>query len=302
MYYDQLRIDKNYDQNLVNDQIHSLSRGEFISARNYHYVEYDSLFLPFTIIEDTKNQWDELFGKLYFWQPVKGLPTIANFLRDSWRQGEFEFEDRTYAVIVIDDDCNGLMDTRDNWGLFDQIPVDFTNLHYNNFRETTRFAWLEETAFEIIKLASDGSGITLRKKVTELTREEDLGRDNPYFDEPQRPRAARSVDWLTNMKVAQRKASGTRKPILVYFAASWSGPCATMDERTYQDAEVVGLSDKFVCVRIDGDINRSLSTSYNITSYPTTLILDSKSKEISRAIGYQPATEFSAYISQFLKK
>lgn len=85
-------------------------------------------------------------------------------LRDSWRQGEFEFEDRTYAVIVIDDDCNGLMDTRDNWGLFDQIPVDFTNLHYNNFRETTRFAWLEETAFEIIKLASDGSGITLRKK------------------------------------------------------------------------------------------------------------------------------------------
>ncbi|KAA3660512.1 MAG: thioredoxin [Calditrichaeota bacterium] len=302
VYYDRLWIDRNYDQDLRNDRAYTMSRGEFVSSRNFHYVEYDSLILPYTFSIGKKNKPFELFGKLYFWQPIKGSPTTANFLRDCWRQGEFEFEETPLSVILIDDDCNGLFDTRDNWLLFDQLSMNFEDLHYDDFRETTRLAWQHNAAFEIVKIESDGSGVVIRQKETELTMQEDISRNNPYLDEPQRPRAARSIAWLTNMRTAQRRARSTRKPILMHFTTTWSGPAATMEERTYHDAEVVGLSDKFVCLQIDGDVNRRLTEKYNVTSYPTTIILDFKSKEISRAIGYQPALEFSSYIAQFIKK
>ncbi|KAA3613978.1 MAG: thioredoxin [Calditrichaeota bacterium] len=300
--YSRLYLDSDLDRDFSNNAAVPLTKASFIAARNQHYIEFDSVTLPYYFQSPKRKSRQEQFGKLYFWQPVRGIPTTAHFLRNSWRQGNFEFNDKDLTVILIDDDCNGLFDTQDNWAIFESTTLNFSDTHFNQFHETTRLAWYENTAFEVIKIDGSGHAITLKRKETDYTREEDLNRNNPYLDEPQRPRAAREIQWMTSLKSALRKARRTRKPILIEFSTKWSGPCITMNERTYRDAEIVSLSDSFVCLRLDGDTEKELVKSYNITRFPTTVILDRRGKELSRAIGYQPATEFSSYIAQFAKK
>ena len=300
-YYDQLIYDSNGDRNFRDDPVVPLSRGEFIASRNRHFVEFDPVNLSYLFQSPKKQIREQLNGKLYFWQPVRGLPTTAHFLRNSWREGVFECDEQQFRIILIDDDCNGLFDARDSWAIFHNDSLNFATVHFNNFRELSSLAWSGQTAFEIVKIDEGGHRIILQKVQPEFSREEDLGRDNPYMEEPQRPRAARDINWLTSLKKAKRKARRARKPLLIKFSTRWSGPCITMDERTYRDAEIVSLSDKFVCLHLDGDRENTTAKAYDVTRFPTTIILDSRGREISRAIGYQPATEFSAYLAQFVK-
>ncbi len=300
-YHNRFIFDENGDDDLTNDADYPLSRGKFIALRNRHYVEFDSVLLTYDFQAKKERTREYIRGRLYFWQPVRGLPTTAHFLRNSWRQGNFEFDDQNLSVIVIDDDCNGFFDARDSWAIFQSENADFAEVHFNHFRDMTQLAWFGENAFEILKIDGSGHGIFLKRRVPEFSKEEDLSRDNPYLEEPQRPRAAREIQWLSSLKKAKQRARRARKPVLIKFNARWSGPCITMDERTYRDAEIVSLSDRFICLRLDGDSERRLAKIYDITRYPTTVILDYRGREISRAIGYQPAAEFSAYLAQFVK-
>lgn len=300
-YHDRLILDSNGDQNFRDDPVITLTHGAFIASRNRHFVAFDSVKLNYRFQSPKAQLHEELTGKLYFWQPVRGLPTTAHFLRNSWRQGVFEYNEQLLRVILIDDDCNGRFDARDSWAVFRDDSVNFADVHFNNFRDLTRLAWLDHTAFEIEKIDAGGHKLSLKKVEPEFTKEDDLSRDNPYLEEPQRPRAAREIRWQTSLKKVKRTARRARKPILIKFSTRWSGPCITMEERTYRDAEIVSLSDKFICLHLDGDREKATAKAYAVTRFPTTIILDSRGREISRAIGYQPAAEFSTYLGQFVK-
>ncbi len=101
---------------------------------------------------------------------------------------------------------------------------------------------------------------------------------------------------MTDWRTAQRKARQLRKNMLAFFDAEWSGPSIAMNERTFTDAEILGLSDKFVCVRIPDNSNRDLIAKYQIQDFPTLIIFDRRGKELSRVVGYQPAAELALYL------
>lgn len=170
-----------------------------------------------------------------------------------------------------------------------------------HFRDATQLGWVGETAFELVELFPRGDGVRLMIKPVDMTREEDLSRETPYIEEPRRPRAAREIEWHSDLNEATQRARRTGKHLLLNFCTSWSGPCLVLDERTFQDAEVVALTDNFVAVRIDGDRERAHVRKHNIQSYPTLVILDPRGNELSRVVGYQPAAEFAQYIKQYVK-
>ncbi len=303
LYYDRLYIDLNKDRNFNNDGPPYTTQGRFIKNRNRHYVEFEHVAIPYEWQLDGEMTEEPFLGKIYFWYSDNGQPTTARIIRESWREGVFTFRDQQAVVVLSDDDCNGIYDRNDRWAL---VPEDslgkrfVAGLHW--FRNVTRLGWIGNTAFEIAELSPRGDYVILQIKPVNWTREEDFARDTPYAEEPRRPRAARSISWLSDFNEALKKARRFKKPVLVDFYTDWCGPCKVMEQRTYTDAEVVQLSDNFVCVKINGDLHRDLVKRFNIHSYPTLLLLDSRGREQSRIIGYQPATVLVGFLRDALPK
>ena len=303
IYYDMLYVDLNRDANFRNDGPPHTTKGQFIKNRNRHYVEFDRIALPYEWQLDDMLVEEPFLCKIYFWYDGSSPPASARLIRQCWRQGTFEYEGIQALVLLADDDCNGIYDINDHWAL---LPADSAGSKYvaslEQFREATRYGWLGETPFELAHIEARGNRVRLRRLKLDITREEDLARDNPYPGEPRRPQAAREIRWETHYRTALKKARRTRKPILLHFTTVWCGPCKIMEERTYRDAETVSLSDQFVCVKIDGDHERALVKQYKIMSYPSVVILDYRGREKGRAVGYQPAEEFSAFLRSNLRK
>lgn len=302
-YYDRLFIDLNKDRNFSNDGPPYTTQGRFIKNRNRHYVEFEHVAIPYEWQLDGEMTEEPFLAKIYFWYSDQRRPAIARIVRESWREGVFTFKDRRAVVVLSDDDCNGIYDRNDRWAL---VPEDSLGERFvaglQWFRNVTRLGWIGDTAFEIAELSPRGDYVILQKKDVDWTREDDVARDNPYAEEPRRPRAARPISWLQDFSEALQKARRFKKPILVDFYTDWCGPCKVMEERTYTDAEVVQLSDQFICVRINGDQNRALVRRFNVQSYPTLLLLDSRGKEQSRLIGYQPASVLASFLRDALPK
>ena len=86
------------------------------------------------------------------------------------------------------------------------------------------------------------------------------------------------------------RASG--KKLFIDFETTWCGPCKTMDEWIWTDAEVAAtLNEGFIGVKLDGDIEKALTKQHNVSGYPTMVVLDAKGVEITRAAGYQSSRD-----------
>ena len=58
------------------------------------------------------------------------------------------------------------------------------------------------------------------------------------------------------------------------------------------------MNDKYITVILDVDENPDIASKYKVFGTPTTVILDSNSKEIGRVDGYVDANEFLKEIKE----
>ena len=71
---------------------------------------------------------------------------------------------------------------------------------------------------------------------------------------------------------------------ILYFTASWCGPCKALAP-TVQQLQSEGLNIQ----KVDIDNNQALSTQYSVRSVPTLIKVDQSGTEISRLVGNQTA-------------
>jgi thiol-disulfide isomerase/thioredoxin len=109
-----------------------------------------------------------------------------------------------------------------------------------------------------------------------------------------------SVAWLTSYTVAMEKALLTRRPLLVTFYTDWCGWCRKLERTTFVDPGFVGLVRFAVPVRLNGDREKGLAALLRVSSYPTSVLLNRRGKEIGRIVGYRPPEEFSGLLSSLL--
>lgn len=95
------------------------------------------------------------------------------------------------------------------------------------------------------------------------------------------------VGWVDDYKEALRIARRESMPILLDFWTTWCPPCRAMEESFWPDPEVIALTRKFVCVKLDGDQVRGLVARYRANAFPTMLFLDPWGEELARLSGYE---------------
>jgi len=109
-------------------------------------------------------------------------------------------------------------------------------------------------------------------------------------------RAELPADWSTNCATLL-SAVGTEQPsTLVFFTASWCGPCKLMTRIVLPDPAVMQSLSNLDHVAVDIDEHSDLASKYGIEAVPTFILL-SAGQEVDRSTGFRPVDEFLNWLT-----
>jgi hypothetical protein len=122
--------------------------------------------------------------------------------------------------------------------------------------------------------------------------------DNFFAGEPDRPKAKAPIAFSHSWEESRALAKSSGRRLLAYFTSDSCSWCRALEKRTFTDAEVVELSEQFVCVEVDvrDEKNVRVADEFRIDSIPRNYIFTSDGKVIDRRAGYLPAVEYAAWL------
>ena len=100
------------------------------------------------------------------------------------------------------------------------------------------------------------------------------------------------IPWRPSYAAAVDEARGSNKRTLVYFTASWCGPCQNLKHTTWADKGVEAALRDFVPVKVDIDQQRELAMQYRVEAVPTFVVLDASGVNVAQWSGASPPAEF----------
>lgn len=95
-----------------------------------------------------------------------------------------------------------------------------------------------------------------------------------------------------------KESKRTKKPIFIDFSATWCKPCLKMEQETFSDEIIANkLNGEFIAYKVDVDDFEGMAVAqkYNVSEYPTYLVVDSNTNKIGTIKGFY-------YSNQFLKE
>lgn len=124
------------------------------------------------------------------------------------------------------------------------------------------------------------------------------------------------LQWYTDYQQATAIAKRDNKPIILFFTGSdWCGWCKKMEKDIFSSPDFIASTrDKFVFVEIDFPMNHTLPSQlaeqnemlkkkFNVTGYPTVIILDSNQNFLAESeFPSGGARAYAEYLGQFVRK
>ena len=110
-------------------------------------------------------------------------------------------------------------------------------------------------------------------------------------------RAEIPAGWSTNYADTLAAAESARQPVLVFFTASWCGPCKLMSRITLTDPMIAAAISNVNHVAVDIDEHPDLATKHHVAAVPTFIMLSTGDNEMDRATGFQPAGDFLQWLT-----
>ena len=106
------------------------------------------------------------------------------------------------------------------------------------------------------------------------------------------------VAWGSDLGAAREQGKREGKPVLLYFTATWCGPCQAMKHTTFADRGVADLlASKYEAVKLDIDANQELAAAHHVESIPTFIVLgDDGVTEMRRESGYMDEDDFARWL------
>jgi thiol:disulfide interchange protein len=105
------------------------------------------------------------------------------------------------------------------------------------------------------------------------------------------PLARGSLRFVEGLYAGIEAASAQKKPMLVFFTASWCHFCHQMAADAFTDDQVVHLSERFVCVLVDADREPQACRQFQVRSYPTIQFISARGQPLNRVTGQRPGYE-----------
>src|SRR5438105_4677133 len=94
-------------------------------------------------------------------------------------------------------------------------------------------------------------------------------------------RIVSDVAWAPGCEAGLQQARQSHRPLLLSFHTPGCDWCAKMDAETFADPQVVELARRFVCIRLNSDMDAPLATRYHVLSFPTIILADSQGKPLT---------------------
>ena len=102
------------------------------------------------------------------------------------------------------------------------------------------------------------------------------------------------IDWQ------QQLPESADKPLLIYFTATWCGPCQTMKKEAWSNDAVVKAASPYTPVMIDIDEQPEVAEKHNLDGVPTVILMSKDGQELDRMVGYGPGMQ--GEVAAFLAK
>jgi len=242
-----------------------------------------------------------------FWavrEDSAAVPDVIRYSVGSWRVGRVAVNGVEALVAAMDGDNNALFDKSDMWSVLPASAPDAEKnvLSINEARSTNRLMFLtkdgKDIPLEFRSFSADGSGVSFVVVNQPITKVADRAPDDLVRDERPRPRTETPVAWGKDLTAALAEAKRTNKKVLVDFEATWCGPCHTMDQWVWNDAEVAkAINADYVGIKVDADLQKALVKRLKIAGYPTMMIMGADGAVIQRVTDYQSSKQMLAFLS-----
>ena len=106
------------------------------------------------------------------------------------------------------------------------------------------------------------------------------------------------IVWEPYSEEAFKTAVEQKKPVMIYFAADWCGPCHILREDVFTDADVRAEAERFARFKVDVTKEEpaavAIQARYSAAALPTVVFIDSTGSERVRLrmIGVEEAARF----------
>jgi thiol:disulfide interchange protein DsbD len=114
----------------------------------------------------------------------------------------------------------------------------------------------------------------------------------------------RKIKSVAELDSALAEARAASRPVMLDFSAEWCVSCKEMETRTFPDAGVMGALKPFLLLRADvtdnNEDDQALLKRFHSFGPPTIAFFDAHGTERQnfKLVGFVPATEFSAHVTQ----
>jgi len=298
----QLFIDRNRDGNFTND-------GPAVTATPtqrektldwWSSMSNVELSVPYSTTKATENY----FVNFWIVRPNDAAaPDLLRFSVGSWRAGTAKVNGVDVLVAAMDDN-NAIFDKDDMWSVIEASAPDAPKavLSIAEARDTKRLMFVQtgtkDLVLEFRSFSPDGRSIDFAVVNKPMTKAADRKADDMLKDERPRPRAGSPFVWNHKFDDALAAAKAANKKVFIDFETDWCGPCKSMDEWIWTDAEVADLLKAgYIGLKLDGDIEKALVKRFTVAGYPTMIVLDATGKELWREVGYLSSKEVIAKLS-----
>jgi thiol-disulfide isomerase/thioredoxin len=240
-----------------------------------------------------------------FWIVREGdaPPDVLRYSVGSWRFGTADVDGIEALVAAMDGDNDAVFTGGDYWSVLQASAPDAQKavLSHTEARPTSRLMFLEQGArtlvLEFRSFSPDGRSIDFAVVDRPATKAGDRAGDDVLAVERGRPRAEKPFTWSHNFDAALAQAKSSGHQVFVDFETTWCGPCKSMDDWIWTDADVAALLKAgYVGVKLDGDVEKALVKRFNVAGYPTMVVLDTSGRESKRLLGYQSSKEMVAFL------
>ena len=232
-------------------------------------------------------------------------PDVIRYSRGSWRSGTVTVNGTQALVAAMDGNNDALYGPGDDWSVVQASMANAATavLSIKEARSTSRLMFLErpgakDIVLEFRSFRKDGSAIEFAVVDRPVTKAEDRLPDDMLVDERPRPRAKAAFAWSHDFDAAVKQARASGKKVFIDFETTWCGPCKTMDEWIWTDADVAAtLIAGYVGVKLDGDIEKAHVKRFGVAGYPTMVVFDPASdKVVKKVSGYQSSKQILTLI------